>query len=132
MNFSIQTKGFSDIIDITNKVREIVKDSKVKEGICLVFCPGSTGGITTIEFESGAISDLKNVLEKIAPMNENYEHNKRWGDGNGYAHIRSALLKPSMCIPVENGDLVLGTWQQIIFIDFDNKPRNRELIVKIK
>ena len=132
MNFSIQTKGFNDIIDITDKVKEIIKSSKVKDGICLVFCPGSTGGITTIEFESGAISDLKNVLERIVPMNENYEHNKRWGDGNGYAHIRSALLKPSMCIPVENGDLVLGTWQQIIFIDFDNKPRNRELIVKVK
>ncbi len=132
MNFSIQTKGFNDIIDITDKVRELVKESKVEDGICLVFCPGSTGGITTIEFESGAISDLKTALEKIAPMNQDYEHNKKWGDGNGYAHIRSALLKPSMCLPVENGDLVLGTWQQIIFIDFDNKPRNRELIVKIK
>ncbi len=132
MNFSIQTKGFNDIIDITDKVRELVKESKVEDGICLVFCPGSTGGITTIEFESGAISDLKTALEKIAPMNQDYEHNKKWGDGNGYAHIRSALLKPSMCLPVENGDLVLGNWQQIIFIDFDNKPRNRELIVKIK
>ncbi|MCK4729801.1 MAG: secondary thiamine-phosphate synthase enzyme YjbQ [Candidatus Aenigmarchaeota archaeon] len=132
MNFSIQTKGFNDIIDITDKVREIVKESRVKNGICLIFCPGSTGGITTIEFETGAISDLKNALEKIAPMNKDYEHNKRWGDGNGYAHVRSALLKPSMCIPVENSDLVLGTWQQIIFIDFDNKPRNRELIIKVK
>ncbi len=132
MNFSIQTKGFNDTIDITDKVKEIVKESKVKDGICLVFCPGSTGGITTIEFESGAISDLKRILEKIVPMNKDYEHNKRWGDGNGYAHVRSALLKPSICLPVENGNLVLGTWQQIIFIDFDNKPRNRELIVKVK
>ena len=132
MNFSIQTKGFNDTIDITDKVKEIVKESKVEDGICLVFCPGSTGGITTIEFESGAISDLKRILEKIVPMNKDYEHNKRWGDGNGYAHVRSALLKPSICLPVENGNLVLGTWQQIIFIDFDNKPRNRELIVKVK
>ena len=132
MIFSIQTKGFNDTIDITDKVKEIVKESKVEDGICLVFCPGSTGGITTIEFESGAISDLKRILEKIVPMNKDYEHNKRWGDGNGYAHVRSALLKPLICLPVENGNLVLGTWQQIIFIDFDNKPRNRELIVKVK
>ncbi len=131
MRFKISTKGFNDMVDITPEVSKIVKKSKVKDGVCLVFCPGSTCGITTIEFEEGAISDLKRVLEKIAPMNSNYEHCKKWGDCNGYAHIRSALLKPSLCIPVENEDLVLGTWQQIVFIDFDNRPRERDIIVKI-
>jgi len=131
MKFKLSTKGFNDVIDITDKVREIVKNSKIEDGICLIFCPGSTCAITTIEFEGGAINDLKRILEKIAPMNKDYEHCKKWGDCNGYAHIRSALLKPSFCCPIENGDLVLGTWQQIIFIDFDNRPREREIIVKI-
>lgn len=131
MKFSIQTKGFNDMIDITDKVSEAVKESKVEDGICLIFCPGSTAGITTIEYEDGALKDLKETLEKIAPMDENYEHCKKWGDCNGYAHIRSALLKPSFCCPVENGELVLGTWQNLIFIDFDNKPRKRNIIIKV-
>ncbi len=131
MKFSISTKGFNDVVDITPEVSKIVRNSKVKDGICLVSCPGSTAGITTIEYEEGAISDLKRVLEKIVPMNENYEHCKKWGDCNGYAHIRSALIKPSFCSPVENGDLVLGTWQQIVFIDFDNRPRERKIFVKV-
>ncbi len=131
MKFSIETKGFNDMIDITEKVDEAVKESKVEDGICLVFCAGSTAGITTIEYEDGALKDLKETLENIAPMHENYEHCKKWGDCNGYAHIRSTLLKPSFCCPVENGKLVLGTWQQILFIDFDNRPRNREIVVKI-
>ena len=131
MKFSIQTRGFTDMLNITDKVREIVKNSKIEDGICLVFCPGSTCGITTIEYESGVIIDLKRALERLAPMNKDYEHCKKWGDCNGYAHIRSALLKPSLCCPIENSDLVLGTWQQIVFIDFDNRPREREIIVKI-
>ena len=131
MKFSIKTRGFNDIIDITNEVQEIIKKSKVREGICIIFCPSSTTAITTIEYEDGAIADLKKALERVAPMNENYEHCKKWGDCNGYAHIRSALLKPSFSVPIENGKLVLGTWQQIVFIDFDNRPREREIIVKI-
>jgi secondary thiamine-phosphate synthase enzyme len=131
MRFSIRTKGFNDIIDITGQVSKIVKESKVKEGICLISCPGSTAGITTIEYEEGLIKDLKRVLEKIAPISQDYEHCKKWGDCNGYAHIRSALLKPSLAIPIENGKLVLGQWQNIVFIDFDNRPREREVIVKV-
>lgn len=131
MKFSIFTKGFTDIIDITDKVSKIVRDSKVKEGICLISSPGSTAGITTIEYEEGLIEDLKRILEKIAPMSEDYEHCKKWGDCNGYAHIRSALLKPFLAVPVEDGKLILGTWQQIVYLDFDNRPREREIIVKI-
>ena len=131
MKFKISTKGFNDILDITPEVSEIVKKSKVDDGICLVSCPGSTSGITTIEYEVGVIKDLKRILERIAPMSEDYEHCKKWGDCNGYAHIRSALIKPFLAIPIENGKLVLGTWQQIVFLDFDNRPREREIIVKV-
>lgn len=131
MKFSLQTKGFTDIIDITAQVSKAAKESKIKEGICLVSCPGSTCGITTIEYEKGAIEDLKTTLERIAPMNDNYEHCKKWGDCNGYAHIRSALMKPCFTIAIEDGKLVLGQWQNIVFIDFDNRPRGREIIVKI-
>ncbi|XOB40148.1 MAG: secondary thiamine-phosphate synthase enzyme YjbQ [Candidatus Nealsonbacteria bacterium] len=131
MRFSVSTKGFTDIIDITPEVSDIIKKSKIKEGICSISCPGSTCGITTIEYESGLIEDLKRILEKIAPMSKDYEHCKKWGDCNGYAHIRSALLRPFLTLPIEKGRLVLGTWQQIAFIDFDNRPRKREILVKI-
>jgi secondary thiamine-phosphate synthase enzyme len=131
MRVSIRTKGFNDVIDITEKVSEIVERSKVKDGICLISCPGSTCGITTMEYESGLIKDLKRILEKIAPMSEDYEHCKKWGDCNGYAHIRSALIRPFLTVPIEDGELVLGQWQQIVIIDFDNRPREREIIVKI-
>ena len=131
MKFSINTKGFNDVIDITEKISETVKESGIKEGICLVSCPGSTCGITTIEYESGAIEDLKRILENLVPMSKDYQHCKKWGDCNGYSHIRSALIKPFLAIPVENGNLLLGTWQQVVFIDFDNRPRQREIVVKI-
>ena len=131
MKFNISTKGFNDIIDITSQVSKIVKESNVKDGICLVFVAHSTCAITTIEYEEGAIKDFKRALEIIAPMNENYEHCKKWGDCNGYAHIRAALMKPSLVVPIENGKLILGTWQQIVLIDFDNRPREREIIIKV-
>jgi len=131
MRFSIETKGFTDIIDITDKVLEAIKKSKVKDGICLVSCPGSTCGITTLEYESGLIEDFKRTLEKIAPMSKDYEHCKKWGDCNGFSHVRSALLKPFLAVPIENGELLLGTWQQIVFLDFDNRPRERKIIVKV-
>ncbi len=131
MKFSVNTKGFTDIIDITDEVSKAVEESGVKEGICLISCPGSTVGITTIEYEEGALEDLKRVLDKIVPMTKDYEHCKKWGDCNGYAHIRSALIKPFLTIPVENGKLLLGSWQQVAFLDFDNKPRHREITVKI-
>lgn len=131
MKFTLSTKGFNDIIDITGQVEEAVEESRVKDGICLICCPGSTCGITTIEYEQGAIEDLKRVLEKIAPMDENYEHCKKWGDCNGYAHIRSALINPFLVVAIENGKLALGQWQQLVFIDFDNQTREREIMVKV-
>jgi len=131
MKFKVSTKGFTDIIDITDEVFDIVRKSKIKDGICLISSPGSTCGITTMEYESGLIEDLKKVLEKIAPMSKDYEHCKKWGDCNGYAHIRSALMKPFLAVPIESGELILGIWQQIVFIDFDNRPREREIVVKI-
>jgi len=131
MKFKISTEGFTDIIDITDEVSEIVGKSKIKEGICLISCPGSTCGITTMEYEEGLIEDLKRILEKIAPLSEDYEHCKKWGDCNGYAHIRSALIQPFLAVAIEEGKLVLGQWQQIAFLDFDNRPREREIMVKV-
>jgi secondary thiamine-phosphate synthase enzyme len=128
---SLNTKGFSDVLDITDKVAGIVKHSGIKNGLVTVFCPGSTGGITTIEYESGVIHDLQKAIEKIIPSNIPYEHDKRWGDGNGFSHVRAALLKPSLTIPLVKGNLTVGTWQQIVFIDFDNRGRNREIIIQV-
>lgn len=131
MKFTIATEGFTDIIDITSQVKKEVENSGIKEGICLVFVPHATCAITTIEYESGAIQDLKRALEIMAPMNEDYEHCKKWGDCNGYAHVRAALMKPCLTVPIENGNLVLGTWQQIVLVDFDNRPRDREIVIKV-
>jgi secondary thiamine-phosphate synthase enzyme len=128
---SINTKGFSDTIDITDEVTKILEQSGIENGLVTIFCRGSTGTITTIEFESGVIKDLQSALEKIAPSNIPYEHDKRWGDGNGFSHVRAALMKPSLSIPLINKKLILGTWQQIVFIDFDNRKRHREIFVQI-
>jgi secondary thiamine-phosphate synthase enzyme len=128
---SLSTKGFSDIIDITHHVDGIISRSGIDNGLVTVFCPGSTGAITTIEYESGVLSDLQKAIEKIAPSNIPYEHDKRWGDGNGFSHVRAALIKPSLSIPLAQGRLALGTWQQIVFIDFDNRKRNRNILVHI-
>jgi secondary thiamine-phosphate synthase enzyme len=128
---SFNTKGFSDVIDINGKVAKIAEDSGIQNGMVNVFCSGSTGSITTIEYESGVINDLKKSLEKIVPSNIPYEHDKRWGDGNGFSHVRAALMKPSLTIPLVKGKLTLGTWQQIVFIDFDNRGRNRDIIVQV-
>jgi len=128
---SLTTKGFTDILDITDKVAGIVAKSGIQNGLVNVFCSGSTGGITTIEYESGVINDLKKAIEKIAPSNMPYEHDKRWGDGNGFSHVRAALMKPSLTIPLIKGKLTLGTWQQIVFMDFDNRGRDRKIVVQI-
>ena len=128
---SINTKGFSDIIDINSQVLSIVKRSLIANGLVTIFCPGSTGSVTTIEYESGVLQDLKDALERIAPSDIPYEHNERWGDGNGFSHVRAALMKPSLTVPLVNGELALGTWQQIVFIDFDNRDRYRDIIVQI-
>jgi secondary thiamine-phosphate synthase enzyme len=131
MKFSISTKGHYDFIDITDRVQSAVNKSGVKDGIAVVFVPGSTAAITTIEHESGVIEDIIAVFEKIAPEAGDYKHHQRWGDRNGAAHIKSALVGPEFFVPVENGQLQLGTWQQIVLIDFDEKPRNRDIIVTV-
>ena len=128
---SLNTKGFTDILDITDTVEGIARKSGITNGLVTVFCSGSTGCITTIEFESGVINDLKRAIEKIAPSNIPYEHDRRWGDGNGFSHVRAALMKPSLTVPVVQGKLTLGTWQQIVFVDFDNRGRNRNIIVQV-
>jgi len=128
---SLHTKGFTDIVDITGGVVSILEKSKVGNGLATVFCTGSTGAVTTIEYESGVMNDLKKAIEKIAPSDIMYEHDNRWGDGNGFAHVRAALMKPSLSVPVVGGKLSLGTWQQIVFIDFDNRKRQRSLIVQV-
>jgi secondary thiamine-phosphate synthase enzyme len=128
---SFSTKGFSDIIDITPHVVSISERSGIGDGLITVFCPGSTGSITTIEYESGVLRDLQKAIEKIVPSNISYEHDKRWGDGNGFSHVRAALMKPSLTVPIVQGRPTLGTWQQIVFIDFDNRERHRNIVVQV-
>jgi secondary thiamine-phosphate synthase enzyme len=127
----LSTKGFSDILDITHQVDAVIDRSRIENGLVTVFCPGSTGAVTTIEYESGVLKDLQKAIEKIVPSNIPYEHDRRWGDGNGFSHVRAALMKPSLTIPMVKGKLALGTWQQIVFIDFDNQKRERNLIIQI-
>jgi secondary thiamine-phosphate synthase enzyme len=129
--FSLSAKGFCDIIDVTGKVAAAVGRSGIANGLATVFCPGSTCSLTAIEYEAGVLRDLANAIEKIVPSNVPYEHDRRWGDGNGFSHVRSAFLKPSFSVPLVNRKLALGTWQQIVFLDFDNRERRREIIVQV-
>lgn len=129
--FNLSTKGFSDIIDITSQAEEVLNESKIKQGIVLVFVQGSTAGITTIEYEPNLVKDFQEFIEKLIPQNKKYHHDATWGDDNGFSHLRASLIGPSMALSVENGKLVLGTWQQIVLCDFDNRPRQRKIIVKI-
>ena len=121
----IDTKGFNDIINITDYALDFV--SEFEQGLLNVFVQGSTLGITTIEYEEGVVQDLKDAINRIAPDDIEYLHNIKWGDGNGFSHVRSALIGPSITIPIHRGNLRLGTWQQIVVIDFDNRPRKREI-----
>ena len=130
-SISLNTKGNADIHDITNRVARHVTQSGFKDGIVTVFCPSATSALTTIEYESGALSDLRRLFEEILPQNREYAHNARWQDGNGHSHIRAALLGPSLTVPFVNFKLTLGTWQQIIYVDFDVHPRQRELVVQL-
>ncbi|NIN72074.1 MAG: YjbQ family protein [Gemmatimonadetes bacterium] len=130
-SIELETRGHADMLDITGDVATKVRDSGVRAGVVTVFCPGSTSAITTIEYESGALADLKRVFDEIVPPDREYAHNLRWGDGNGYSHVRAALLGPSLSVPVVDGELQLGTWQQITYCDFDNRSRSRRLIVQI-
>ncbi len=128
---SFNTSGETDVIDITRQVASRVSESGVTEGLVLIFIPGSTASVTTIEYESGVVQDLKEAVERLAPREIFYQHDARWGDGNGYAHVRAALLGPSLTVPVSDGRPVLGTWQQIVLVDFDNHPRNRKILVQV-
>ncbi len=129
--FEINTKGFTDIKDITSIIQGILKESNVNEGIAVISVPGSTASITTIEYEPGLLKDLPEILEKVAPQSREYFHNETWHDGNGFAHIRASIMGPSLSIPIHNGNLVLGTWQQIVLVDFDNRSRRRNVVVQI-
>ena len=127
----ISTKGYTDIIDITSQVKKIVNNCSINSGNITLFISGSTAGITTIEYEPGLLKDLPEALEKIAPMNKNYHHDATWGDGNGFSHVRAAILGCSLTVPFSNKQLLLGTWQQIVVVDFDNRSRKREVVAQI-
>jgi secondary thiamine-phosphate synthase enzyme len=128
---SFQTRGNADMVDITRQVAQVVRDSGFDGGIATVFCPGSTCAVTTIEYEDGALSDLRRLFDEIADPERHYQHNLRWGDDNGHSHVRAALLGPSLTVPFMDQTLLLGTWQQILFVDFDNTARSRRVIVQV-
>lgn len=128
---TLQTQGFTDIIDITNELTSMVQHHAVKTGQMLVYVPGSTVSVTSIEYEPGLIKDFPEILEKLIPMNQKYHHDEKWQDGNGYAHIRASIIGNDINIPIMDGELILGTWQNVVLIDFDNKPRARKVFVQI-
>jgi secondary thiamine-phosphate synthase enzyme len=130
-HINLRTEGKTEIVDITDQVAYKVSKSGITSGIVTVFLVGSTAGITSIEYESGLIADFQALWNRIAPDSLRYEHNERWGDGNGYAHVRSSLLGSSLTVPFTDRKLALGTWQQIILVDFDNRPRSRTVILQI-
>ncbi len=128
---TVQTRGNNDVRDITPEVAQAVRGSGLTAGTVTVFCPGSTAALTTIEYESGVVADLAQVLDEIAPPDRAYRHHLRWGDDNGHAHIRAALMGPSLTVPFVDGRLTLGTWQQIVLCDFDTHARSRRLVLQI-
>ncbi len=130
-SITFKTRGNCDIIDITSEVAGEVKRAGVNSGTVTLFIFGSTAGLTTIEYESGLLSDFKEMWDRVIPQNMPYEHNKAWGDGNGHSHVRASTLGPSLTIPFVNKRLTLGTWQQIVFVDFDVRPRSRELVLQL-
>ncbi|MDP7551580.1 MAG: secondary thiamine-phosphate synthase enzyme YjbQ [Nitrospinaceae bacterium] len=130
-SFEMQTAGFGDILDVTRQVAQGVSGSGLSDGTATVFVPGSTAGITTIEYESGAVEDLKKAIERQASVNLHYAHDARWGDGNGFSHVRAALMGASLTVPFIRSELQLGTWQQIVLCDFDNRARKREVLVQV-
>jgi secondary thiamine-phosphate synthase enzyme len=125
------TQGFCDIIDITAKVTAQVRDAEIEDGLVALFVTGSTASLTTIEYEPGLVQDLKELVERLIPSDRRYHHDHRWGDDNGFSHLRASLFGPSLQIPIARGRLLLGTWQQIILLDFDNRPRTREIVVQL-
>ncbi|HJX04522.1 MAG TPA: secondary thiamine-phosphate synthase enzyme YjbQ [Thermoplasmata archaeon] len=130
-SISLKTAAKDEIIDITSRVAEVVFKSKVKDGLATVFVVGSTAAVTTVEHEPGLVSDMRDAMDRLYPKDVYYEHHQRWGDGNGHSHIRASFVGPSLTVPIVDGRLQLGTWQQIVFMEFDNKPRTRELSVQV-
>jgi len=128
---SLSTRGETDVIDITGEVKDAIRKSPIAAGTATVFVPGSTAGLTTIEYESGAVGDFRAAIERIAPRDIHYDHDARWGDGNGFSHVRAALLGASISVPFISKKPLLGTWQQIVFVDFDNRPRTREIVIQL-
>ena len=128
---NLKTSAKDEIIDITSRAQDIVAKSGIRDGIVCIFVAGSTAAVTTVEFEPGLVKDLQEAAERLYPKRLDYEHHKRWGDGNGHAHVRASFVGPSLTVPLVDGQLLLGTWQQIVFMEFDNKPRSREVMVQI-
>jgi secondary thiamine-phosphate synthase enzyme len=131
MSIQVSTRGNADIVDITDLVAKVVFESGVNDGVATIFTPSSTSGLTTIEYESGCLSDLRRLFDEIVDPERHYSHNARWGDGNGHSHVRAALIGASFSVPVVDKQLTLGTWQQIILIDFDNRSRKRDLVIQL-
>jgi secondary thiamine-phosphate synthase enzyme len=129
--FDIRTKGENDILDVSGDVAKVIADSGIKDGLACVFVSGSTGAITTLEFEPGLLLDLPTAMERLVPKGLVYEHHLRWHDGNGHSHVRASLMGPSLTVPFKNGNLLLGTWQQIIFVEMDVHSRNRQIHVQV-
>ena len=127
----LSSKGQDDVIDITKQVSNVVKDSNIENGTVTIFVAGSTAAVTTIEYEPGLINDFPEMLSRIIPKNIEYEHDNTWHDGNGHSHVRASLVGPSLTVPIMNGKLTLGTWQQIVLLEMDTRPRNRNLILQI-
>jgi len=127
----LRTSAKDEIIDLTGNVQDIVSKSGIDNGLACIFVAGSTAAVTTVEFEPGLVKDLKEAMDRLYPRGIDYEHHRRWGDGNGHSHVRAALVGPSLTVPIVDGRLLLGTWQQIVFLEFDNKPRSREVAVQI-
>ena len=130
-SIQLSTRGNADVKEITAQIAQLVHESQLRNGTVTIFCPSSTSALTTIEYESGCVNDLRRLFDEIIPPNREYAHNARWRDGNGHSHIRASLLGPSLTIPFVEGSLTLGTWQQVIYVDFDNKSRQRELVVQV-
>ena len=128
---SASTRGDGDTVDLTPKLSEALSECGLEDGVATLFVPGSTAGLTTIEFEPGAVADLAGVFEEMAPSDRDWRHHERWGDHNGHSHVRAALLGPSLSVPFVGGELALGTWQQVVLVDFDDRPRRRSIVVQL-
>ena len=127
----LHTKGKNEILDITEDVRSIIQRSKITDGSVLIFVPGARGALSTVEYEPGLVQDIPQLMEKLIPEKEHYHHNETWHDGNGHSHLRATLMGPSLTVPFTGQEMILGTWQQIIFLEFDNKPHHRQLVVQL-